>query len=484
MEMIAARRNAPHDGTMFSAGPAPHAQTWVMASDSPRMLSPNERSRGRSRIPPTASVAAVISPSARRCCGPRYPLVIAQLRNNPTAASALMVARTSVPYRPISDSKSTSAGIQLPDRLTSGHGSGVLRRGCGCPSGMVAGGRSGVGRPARICESSSVSARTVDSSDATLRSRASTGPRSESATSLYQRKNGVARRKLGVLVRDFHVPRHDALRDARAESLQRRLLRRLLLAGELHLNRVTRVHRLDEAKVLEAVVGQHGSWRRIHEQSRGGGQHEVSVRHFLLEDRLRAAVVLVRVEVIAAEIREAGDVLVRDRALLRDERLADLELVEILPERMYAGLRALGAGHELVEHTGQRRRRALHGGALHVVQHAAHAAQLLPAAGAPRTSVHEMAEWRPMARGFPGAVPVHEEHAPMKGRRAKHHLPRRVVTGREDGTDERAAPALRELHGLLDGSVGHHGVDWSEGLDVVRRRLLERLIVVEEKHRE
>ena len=68
---------------------------------------------------------------------------------------------------------------------------------------------------------------------------------------------------------------------------------------------------------------------------------------------------------------------------VRDQRLADLELLEILAERMHAIGRALGARlHSRVTRS-QRRRRALNRGALHVVQHAAHAAHLLAAARAP-----------------------------------------------------------------------------------------------------
>ena len=46
------------------------------------------------------------------------------------------------------------------------------------------------------------------------------------------------------------------------------LLIHLLLHGEAHLYRHARVHRLGEARLVDAVVEQHRSFRRIHEQSR------------------------------------------------------------------------------------------------------------------------------------------------------------------------------------------------------------------------
>jgi hypothetical protein len=73
------------------------------------------------------------------------------------------------------------------------------------------------------------------------------------------------------------------------------------------------------------------------------------VRDFPLEDRQLAAVVLVGIEVVAAQLRESGDVIVGDGAFLRHQRLSDRELLEVFLEGMLVAWKPLGAGRELVE---------------------------------------------------------------------------------------------------------------------------------------
>ena len=74
------------------------------------------------------------------------------------------------------------------------------------------------------------------------------------------------------------------------------------------------------------------------------------MRDLALEDRLGRKAVLVGVEVVAAQVREVGDVVVRDRARFRHEGIADLELVEVLAERVHSRRLPLRAGDELVEY--------------------------------------------------------------------------------------------------------------------------------------
>jgi hypothetical protein len=65
------------------------------------------------------------------------------------------------------------------------------------------------------------------------------------------------------------------------------------------------------------------------------------VRHAALEHRLlRRDVVHVRVEVVAADSREVHDVRFGHRAPVRDERVADAQLLEVLAERVE--LRSVG----------------------------------------------------------------------------------------------------------------------------------------------
>ena len=86
------------------------------------------------------------------------------------------------------------------------------------------------------------------------------------------------------------------------------------------------------------------------------------------------------------------------------ERVADGELVEGFAERMGAGVELARAPHPAPAHRGDDVRRALHRGALHVVHHAADAAHLLAAAGAPRAAVHQVRQRRAVAGGLLGAV--------------------------------------------------------------------------------
>ena len=94
--------------------------------------------------------------------------------------------------------------------------------------------------------STRASARTACSSAAILRSSASSRSFSSLSTPLHERQDGVRRHDLLLLVRDLDVPGDDSLRHAGADTLRGRLLRRLLLAGELGLVRVAGVHRLRE----------------------------------------------------------------------------------------------------------------------------------------------------------------------------------------------------------------------------------------------
>jgi len=63
----------------------------------------------------------------------------------------------------------------------------------------------------------------------------------------------------------------------------------------------------------------------------------------------------VRVEVIATQIGKVGHVSIGDRTFRGHQRLTDLEIVEVFPERMGVGRFLPRAGHVLVEDARQRR---------------------------------------------------------------------------------------------------------------------------------
>ena len=189
------------------------------------------------------------------------------------------------------------------------------------------------------------------------------------------------------------------------------------------------------------------------------------------------------VKEVAAASREVYDVGFRHRPAVCHERLANLELLEVLAKWVDPAGRLRGAGHVLVDHARQSRRRALEGSALHVVQHAPHAAHLFAAPGAPRAAVHEMRERGTVSGRLFRALPVDEQKPSVMRRCAQHDLLRHGVVGREEGANERSLSHLRELDRLVHASIGHHGVHGAEGFDVVRRALMQRVFRIEQERR-
>src|SRR5918993_6028695 len=88
----------------------------------------------------------------------------------------------------------------------------------------------------------------------------------------------------------------------------------------------------------------------------------------------------VGVERIARERGEMLDVFERDGPLGGVERVPDLEVLEVVPERVLAGVVRGRALDPFPRDLGQHGRRALKGGALHVVMDRTDAAELLAAA--------------------------------------------------------------------------------------------------------
>ena len=110
---------------------------------------------------------------------------------------------------------------------------------------------------------------------------------------------------------------------------------------------------------------------------------------------------------------------------------------------MHARVALAAAAHPAPADGGDDVGRALDRRALHVMQHAADAAELLAAAGAARTAVHERRERRTVAGRFLRAMPVHDQHAAVVRREPEHESRRDSVVGREHRTGEAAVAAAR-----------------------------------------
>ena len=195
-------------------------------------------------------------------------------------------------------------------------------------------------------------------------------------------KHIVAGDHLAVLIRDRRIPAHLTVASSSAQGF--------FLAGETHLDPVPGLYRFNESECVDAVVREHRSVRRINEQTRRGGDQEVTVGDAAAEERIARCLrfIHVRVKPIARECREALDVLDRHLALAGAERVADGERTKGLAERMYARIKLACTFGPAARYRGNQIGAPLHGGALHVVHDAAYTAQLLAPSGTPGTSVH------------------------------------------------------------------------------------------------
>ena len=113
--------------------------------------------------------------------------------------------------------------------------------------------------------------------------------------------------------------------------------------------------------------------------------------------------------------------------------VAELEIVEGDAERMPLGIALPAAPHPTPAERGDGVGGALHGGALHVVQHAANAAQFLAPAGASRAAMHQRRERRAVTGRFLGA-------AGIRPRECGHG------TGRDPSTRRAASASSAENH--------------------------------------
>ena len=158
-------------------------------------------------------------------------------------------------------------------------------------------------------------------------------------------------------------------------------------------------------------------------------------------------------------------------AQLRADGVADVQGAQVLPERVLAfGLErevAVRAGVPDAGDGGQHVRRALDGGALHVVQDGADAAELLAAAGAAGAAVDQVRDRGAVAGGAAGVLAVEHEHAAVVGGDAGDELAGHGGIVGADRGDERAAAAGGEADGVGQVRVADHRGHRAEGLQRV-----------------
>src|SRR5690242_9777414 len=96
----------------------------------------------------------------------------------------------------------------------------------------------------------------------------------------------------------------------------------------------------------------------------------------------------VRIEMVPAYIGEVYDIGFGNGALVRDQRVADLQLFEIFAERMFLIFTGGAAGLVYIGDGGNYRGRTLYGHALHIMTHATDAAHFFAAACTTRPAMH------------------------------------------------------------------------------------------------
>ena len=131
----------------------------------------------------------------------------------------------------------------------------------------------------------------------------------------------------------------------------------------------------------------------------------------------------------------------------------------------------------------EHRGRALQGGALHVVVHAADAAEFLAAAGAARSAMDHVRHRRAVAGLLLGAVAVDQHEAAVEGADAEDEIGRRGGIVGVEGGHEAAVAAIGERDGLIEPVIAHHRADRAEGLDAVHVGGADRVRAVQEQRR-
>ncbi len=194
-----------------------------------------------------------------------------------------------------------------------------------------------------------------------------------------------------MLVENLHRPFHYAGRFFLGSAL---FLQRFAFTGQAHLNGVARFDRLNKAQVFHAVVGNHRPNACVDKQPGRGGNQEITVHHALAKNRLRRAnFVHMGVEMIPAQAGKIHDIRFREGTARSQQAVAWLQLLEVFAERMNAILLHPRATYPLFADGGEHGRAALNGRALKIVLHRAQATQLLAAARASGTTVHQLRQW-------------------------------------------------------------------------------------------
>ncbi len=130
------------------------------------------------------------------------------------------------------------------------------------------------------------------------------------------------------------------------------------------------------------------------------------------------------------------DVVQRDGAAFGIEGLAQIQITKGARKRMVTVADLGRSRHPLFANRGQNVGAALNGGALHVMHHAADAAQLFATARAARSAMHHMGQGRTVACRLGHRRSVVEVKPTVERARANCHLPRNIAVIGNDACDQ------------------------------------------------
>ena len=150
-------------------------------------------------------------------------------------------------------------------------------------------------------------------------------------------------------------------------------------------------------------------------------------------------------------------------------------MIVVALERMHLRDRRRRALDPAPRQRRQPRRRSLYRRTLQVMKYAAKPAELLTAAGAPRTAVHEIGQRRTMPGGLLRTIAVHDQDSAVIGRNAEDDsLGHRSVIGKQR-CDQTALAAPDQLDGLIEIVVGHDRRNRAERLGIVNALCVHRM---------
>jgi glycyl-tRNA synthetase beta chain len=159
------------------------------------------------------------------------------------------------------------------------------------------------------------------------------------------------------------------------------------------------------------------------------------------------------------------------------------QILEIVAEGVPFLFNGRSALDPALRHTREHGGRALQGCALHVMVHAAHAAEFLAAAGTSRSAMDHVRHRRAMTGLLLGTVAVDQHQTAVERADAEDEVGCRGGIIGVEGGHEAAVAAIGQGHGLIETVIAHYGADRAEGLDAMHVGGADRVWAMQQERR-